>query len=143
MGICWSNHSEIDKASDYETEFAGGNVQVINTLEAWEAKLSEAKSLHKIVIANFTTIWCGPCKVIAPYYQELSEKYPCLMFLVVDVDELTDFSTSWDIKATPTFFFLRDGQQIDKLVGANKAELNKKITDLADSLPSLQTMIAS
>jgi len=40
---------------------------------------------------------------------------------------LQDFSTSWDIKATPTFFFLRDGQEIDKLVGANKPELEKKI----------------
>ncbi|KAL8159039.1 hypothetical protein V2J09_000576 [Rumex salicifolius] len=49
------------------------------------------------------------------------------MFLTIDVDELTELSTSWDIKATPTFFFLRDGQQIDKLVGANKPELQKKI----------------
>ncbi|KAG7027527.1 hypothetical protein SDJN02_11541, partial [Cucurbita argyrosperma subsp. argyrosperma] len=66
--------------------------------------------------------------------RELSEKYPSLMFLVVDVDELSDFSTSWDIKATPTFFFLKDGQQIDKLVGANKPELQQKITAMADSL---------
>lgn len=48
---------------------------------------------------------------------------------------LQDFSTSWDIKATPTFFFLKEGQQIDKLVGANKIELEKKITAVADSLP--------
>ncbi|KAF8397093.1 hypothetical protein HHK36_016000 [Tetracentron sinense] len=71
--------------------------------------------------------------MIAPLYCELSEKYPSLMFLTVDVDELTEFSSSWDIKATPTFFFLRDGQQIDKLVGANKPELQKKITAIADS----------
>lgn len=47
--------------------------------------------------------------------------------------EMQEFSTSWDIKATPTFFFLRDGQQIDKLVGANKPELQKKITAIIDS----------
>lgn len=46
---------------------------------------------------------------------------------------MQEFSTSWDIKATPTFFFLRDGQQIDKLVGANKPELQKKITAIIDS----------
>ncbi|KAK3015789.1 hypothetical protein RJ639_007214 [Escallonia herrerae] len=72
--------------------------------------------------------------MIAPFYCELSEKYPSLMFLTVDVDELTEFSTTWDIKATPTFFFLRDGQQIDKLVGANKPELQKKITAILDSV---------
>uniref|UniRef100_A0A803R368 Thioredoxin domain-containing protein n=1 Tax=Cannabis sativa TaxID=3483 RepID=A0A803R368_CANSA len=48
-------------------------------------------------------------------------------------DGKIDFSSSWDIKATPTFFFLRDGEQIDKLVGANKPELQKKIIALLDS----------
>ena len=46
-----------------------------------------------------------------------------------------DFSSSWDIKATPTFFFLKNGQQIGKLVGANKPELQKKVTSIIDSLP--------
>lgn len=46
---------------------------------------------------------------------------------------MQEFSTSWDIKATPTFFFLKDGQQIDKLVGANKPELQKKIDAIMDS----------
>ncbi|XP_016541801.1 thioredoxin H9 isoform X3 [Capsicum annuum] len=44
-----------------------------------------------------------------------------------------EFSSSWDIKATPTFFFLKEGEQIDKLVGANKPELQKKITAIADT----------
>lgn len=44
-----------------------------------------------------------------------------------------EFSTQWDIKATPTFFFLRDGQQFDKLVGANKPELQKKMATILDS----------
>lgn len=44
-----------------------------------------------------------------------------------------EFSTSWDIKATPTFFFLKDGRQIDKHVGANKQELQRKISTIADS----------
>ncbi|KAF4361770.1 hypothetical protein F8388_018936, partial [Cannabis sativa] len=76
-----------------------------------------------------------PCKMMAPFYCELSEKYPSLLFVVIDVDEMLngDFSSSWDIKATPTFFFLRDGEQIDKLVGANKPELQKKIIALLHS----------
>lgn len=47
---------------------------------------------------------------------------------------LQEFSSQWDIKATPTFFFLKDGRQFDKLVGAKKEELQKKITSIADSL---------
>lgn len=41
------------------------------------------------VVANFSASWCGPCRMIAPLYCELSEKHPSLMFLTVDVDELT------------------------------------------------------
>ncbi|KAG5606574.1 hypothetical protein H5410_028066 [Solanum commersonii] len=91
------------------------------------------------VIANFSTSWCGPCTMISPFYYELSEKYLSLMFLTIDVDEHTissknfsEFISSRDIKATPTFFFLKDGEQIDKLVGANKPELQKKITVVAE-----------
>ena len=45
-----------------------------------------------------------------------------------------DFSSSWDIKATPTFFFLKNGQQIDKLVGANRPELQKKIDAIVEPI---------
>ncbi|XP_072961514.1 thioredoxin H4-1 [Typha angustifolia] len=119
--------------TDDKTDFGGGNVHVITSKEIWDEKISEANKAGKIVVANFSATWCGPCRVITPVYAELSEKFPSLMFLTIDVDELMDFSSSWDIRATPTFFFLKDGQQVDKLVGANKPELEKKIVMFADS----------
>ncbi|GLU14841.1 hypothetical protein SLE2022_313850 [Rubroshorea leprosula] len=127
MGLCLCRSRADDNDSDGHVEFVGGNVKLVTTKEDWDYKLAEAKNEGKIVLANFSATWCGPCKTIASFYCELSEKYPSLMFLVIDVDELTEFSTSWEIKATPTFFFLKDGQQVDKLVGANKPELQKKI----------------
>ncbi|KAK9290819.1 hypothetical protein L1049_008997 [Liquidambar formosana] len=134
MGICLGKHMNDGDDSDHNIEFASGNVHLITTKESWEEKLSEASRDGKIVVANFSATWCGPCRLIAPFFCELSEKYPSMMFLTIDVDELAEFSTSWDIKATPTFFFLRDGQQVDKLVGANKPELQKKITAIFDSI---------
>ncbi|KAK4478377.1 hypothetical protein RD792_013844 [Penstemon davidsonii] len=140
MGHCLAKPKKDGYDSDDNVEFTGGNVHLITTKESWEQKLAEAKRDGKIVIANFSAVWCGPCKMIAPFYVELSEKHPSIMFLTVDVDELTEFSTSWDIKATPTFFFLKDGQQLDKLVGANKPELQKKMTAILDSeVPNCQT----
>ncbi|KAL7136024.1 hypothetical protein ABFS83_10G002200 [Erythranthe nasuta] len=133
MGSCLAKSTSDGDDSEHNVEFAGGNVQLITTKESWEQKLAEAKRDGKIVVANFSAAWCGPCKMIAPFYVELSEKHPSLMFLTVDVDELTEFSTTWDIKATPTFFFLKDGQQVDKLVGANKPELQKKMIAILDS----------
>ncbi|KAM0948027.1 putative monodehydroascorbate reductase (NADH) [Dioscorea sansibarensis] len=132
MGNCLLRH-KYDSDNEEKLEFGGGNVHVITSKESWDERISEANKDGKIVVANFSASWCGPCRMIAPLYAELSEKYPSLIFLTVDVDELMDFSSSWDIRATPTFFFLKDGQQLDKLVGANKPELQKKIIMLSES----------
>ncbi|KAG6478215.1 hypothetical protein ZIOFF_061650 [Zingiber officinale] len=72
-----------------EVDFKGGNVHVITSQEGWDQKISQAKNDGKIVVANFSATWCGPCRLMAPVYTELSEKYPALMFLTIDVDELS------------------------------------------------------
>ncbi|XP_050212823.1 thioredoxin H-type [Mercurialis annua] len=134
MGQCISfDRRNNDDDSDQHVEFVGSNVHLVTNKENWEEKLSEASKDGKIVLVNFSATWCGPCRMIAPLYRELSENYPSIMFLLVDVDELADFSSSWEIKATPTFFFLKDGKQLDKLVGANKPELQKKLVAVMDS----------
>ncbi|KAI3831176.1 hypothetical protein MKW92_047314 [Papaver armeniacum] len=135
MGNCCISKSRDDDEDSYrhKVNFASGNVHLITTQERWEEKLAEAKRDSKIIVANFSASWCGPCRMLAPLFGELSEKYPTLMFLTVDVDDLPELSSSLDIRATPTFFFLKDGQQIDKLVGANKLELLKKIPAALDS----------
>ncbi|KAJ9543261.1 hypothetical protein OSB04_022968 [Centaurea solstitialis] len=117
---------------DNHNHFVGGNVNLITTKDVWDQKMSEAMTQHKVVIANFSATWCDPCKSIAPFYVELSVKHPSILFMTIDVDELTDFSKQWEVKATPTFYFLRDGEQIDKLVGANKQELEKKIINILE-----------
>uniref|UniRef100_J3KWQ9 Thioredoxin domain-containing protein n=1 Tax=Oryza brachyantha TaxID=4533 RepID=J3KWQ9_ORYBR len=137
-GAVWESVSHVDllgqERSDEEQkiDFKGGNVHVITNKENWDQKIAEANKDGKMVIANFSASWCGPCRVIAPVYAEMSQTYPQFMFLTIDVDELMDFSSSWDIRATPTFFFLKNGEQVDKLVGANRPELEKKIVALAD-----------
>ncbi len=108
-----------------------GSVHIINTNQEWEAKISEANTTGKIVVVDFTATWCGPCKMMAPFYSELSEKYPQLVFLKVDVDEMPELSSTWDVQSMPTFMFIKNGKQIDKLVGANKSELEKKIISYA------------
>ncbi|XP_066317082.1 thioredoxin H4-1-like isoform X2 [Miscanthus floridulus] len=124
---CIAKHADDEDKID----FGGGNVHVVTSKEDWDQKIAEANKDGKIVVTNFSASWCGPCRVISPVYAEMSQTYPQLMFLTIDVDELMEFSSSWDIRATPTFFFLKNGQQVDKLVGANKPELEKKVAAVA------------
>ncbi|KAI3458415.1 hypothetical protein Pfo_015078 [Paulownia fortunei] len=133
MGHCWTKSCKRSTNDDTTPELVGGNVHLVTTMEKWEKETSEANKDGKIVVVNFSASWCHPCRQIAPAYRELADKYSSILFLTVDVDELAEFSTSWDIKATPTFFFLRDGRQLDKLVGANKVELHKKTMVIYES----------
>ncbi|KAG0496979.1 hypothetical protein HPP92_001670 [Vanilla planifolia] len=135
MGNCLGRN-RTSSSSHSKSDFHGGNVHVIDSQESWDEKISEAKKEGKIIVANFSASWCGPCRMMTPLYNELSVKYPQLTFLAIDVDELMELSSSWDVHATPTFFFLKDGQQTDKLVGANKLELEKKVLTFAESSAS-------
>ncbi|XP_031396881.1 thioredoxin H9-like [Punica granatum] len=134
MGSCLPKYQQAGR-SDPNVNLTGGNLHLVTTMEIWEEKLSEAEKCRKSVIANFSATWCGPCRTISAFYAELAQKHPSLMFLLVDVDQLTELSTLWDIQATPTFFLLRNGQQIDKHVGANKQDLQRKITAILNSKP--------
>jgi thioredoxin 1 len=68
---------------------------------------------------------------MAPIFAELSKKFENLIFLKVDVDEVQDVTSKWEVRAMPTFLFIKNGEQLDKIVGANKEELERKCNQYA------------
>lgn len=136
MGQCWTKlcGGDVNNEQCPIRELAGGNVHLITTMKQWEEKISEANRDAKTVVVNFSASWCSPCRNIVPAYIELADRYPSTIFLTVEVDELAELSNSWDVKATPTFFFLKNGKEMDKLVGANKPELQKKVMAFGGSI---------
>ncbi|XP_019456532.1 PREDICTED: thioredoxin H9-like [Lupinus angustifolius] len=118
--------------SHHAVLFSSRNVHRITSMQSWEANLSQANKDGKAVVANFTASWSHPCRDVMPIFSELANKYSFLVFLTVDADELAELCNSWNINATPTFYFLKDGRQLDKLVGSDKLELKKKVAAVAD-----------
>lgn len=103
----------------------GGSVIKISDEAHFQAELTNAGP--KLVVVDFTASWCGPCKRIAPFFQELSSKYPRAAFLKVDVDECQETAAANKVSAMPTFIFFRNKTKIDQMQGADTNSLEEKV----------------
>ena len=65
--------------------------------------------------------------MIAPIFTSLAAKNLKVVFLKVDIDEARDVAARWNISSVPTFYFIKNGKEIDKVVGADKNELERKV----------------
>jgi len=67
--------------------------------------------------------------MIAPLYAELSEEYDNVIFVKVDVDENPDTAAAYSVSAMPTFVFVKGGEVVDRLMGANPTALQEMIEE--------------
>jgi len=101
-------------------------VHAVKDKADFDGKLKDAG--EKLVVVDFFATWCGPCKMIAPKVQVMSEKtYTNVVFLKVDVDENEEIATEYKVSAMPTFMFFKNGKKIDEFAGANENKLNELI----------------
>lgn len=80
-----------------------------------------------LVVVDFFTTWCGPCRQIAPFIEALATKYPEVKFLKVDIEKNEDISAPLRISSIPTFHFYVNGVLKDEMKGANRSDLEQKI----------------
>ena len=100
--------------------------------EFTDANFDELLSSNKVVVADFWATWCGPCKAMGPSIDELSAEYEGRALIgKVDVEENNDLAEKYAIRSVPTVIFFKDGEMVDKQVGAvAKSVLESKITNL-------------
>ncbi|XVF37826.1 hypothetical protein REPUB_Repub20aG0044400 [Reevesia pubescens] len=108
-----------------------GQVIGIHSSRELETKLNSTTRTSRLVILYFTATWCGPCRLISPLYTSLAAKYANVVFLKVDIDEARDVAARWNVSSVPTFFFIRNGKEVDKVVGADNSTLERKIAQYA------------
>ena len=70
-----------------------------------------------LVLVDFFATWCGPCKMLSPVLEQLSEENPNVLVLKIDVDEVGPLAARFGIQAIPTLILFKDGQQVDKRMG--------------------------
>ena len=75
------------------------------------------------VLVDFFATWCGPCKMLSPLLEEISNESDILI-LKVDVDEASALAAEFTIQAVPTLVLFKNGQQVDVRLGyQNKNQL--------------------
>ncbi|MCS6819621.1 MAG: thioredoxin [Chitinophagales bacterium] len=73
----------------------------------------------KLAMVDFWAEWCGPCRAIAPIVEELSKEYEGRVLVgKLDVDNNPEVSTRYGIRSIPTILFIKNGEVVDKHVGA-------------------------
>lgn len=82
-----------------------------------------------LVVIDFWAEWCGPCKRIAPFYSDLSKKYPNVGFYKIntDVPTVSEVLQACEISAMPSFCFFVKGKYMDKIIGANQKKLEESV----------------
>ncbi|WP_294720348.1 thioredoxin [Prevotella sp.] len=103
-------------------------MEVTITTENFES----LKNGEKPLVVDFWATWCGPCRAIAPYIEELAKEYDGKIVVgKCDVEENDDIVMEFGVRNIPTILFFKNGEVVDRLVGGqSKSAIQKKFEAL-------------
>lgn len=83
-----------------------------------------------LVVIDFFAKWCSPCKFFEPKFEAMSKQLPHVFFCKVDVDDSNSKALieQFEISAMPTFVFLKNGQILHKVFGADEREVRQALS---------------
>ena len=92
----------------------------MNAIEFTDANFDQEVLKSDVpVLVDFWAVWCGPCKMIAPFVEELAGEYQGRVKVgKVDVDNNPNISMTYGIRSIPTLLIFRDGKIADQIIGA-------------------------
>jgi len=76
-----------------------------------------------LVVIDFWATWCQPCYMMAPILDALAKSYPHVAFVKIDTDKCADIAQKYNVRAMPTFIFIKDNNVVETVLGADKDRL--------------------
>ena len=78
---------------------------------------NEVINSNEVAVIDFFATWCGPCKMLAPVFEEVSNEIPNAKFFKVDIDQSLDLARQYNVSSVPTIKIFRQGDLMETLVG--------------------------
>lgn len=93
------------------------------------SEFNEAVASGAVVVDFFAT-WCGPCKMVAPLLEKLEPKFESIKFLKIDIEEVPEIASEYQVSAVPTFLYFKDGKVVNVVRGAAPAKIQQGLEEL-------------
>ncbi|MEE9205092.1 MAG: thioredoxin [Nitrospirales bacterium] len=103
---------------------------------SWDTEVVKAPG---VTMVDFWAVWCSPCQMVAPIVEELASEYAGKLRVVkLNTDENPEIAGRYQIMSIPTILFFKEGQPVEKLIGARPKRQFKEVIDslLANSSPT-------
>jgi thioredoxin 1 len=129
----WICHYNVFKTLDVNLTYLINHFKIKHIYMAHEFTdanfKAEVLDSEKLSVIDFWAEWCGPCRAIGPVIEELAKEYEGKVNIgKVNVDHNPQISMDYGITSIPAILFVKGGEVVDKLVGAQpKANFVKKI----------------
>ena len=108
----------------------GSSVRHIETAAELDQIISQTKD--SLIVVDFSAEWCGPCRMIAPVFDELAlaTADAGAVFCKVDVDKVPELADRYEVQGMPTFVFIKDGAVVERFAGASPQKLREVVEAL-------------
>lgn len=78
------------------------------------------------VLVDFWATWCGPCRMLAPVFEELSKEVKGVKFGKVEITENEELAQKYGVMSIPTLIIFKDGKEVERRMGALPKDMLKK-----------------
>ncbi|CAF1400651.1 unnamed protein product [Adineta steineri] len=141
MGSCFSNKESVAVSSDINQSNQDfslplnqyvNKIHEITTQEEFNNLITDIQNQNILIVCDFYAIWCPPCLQCAPTIEKwaLNDYKTSVIFIKIDVDQNSELSNQYSVRALPTFILFKQGKEIFRLTGADLLKLKKEIDRL-------------